>query len=96
MSNNNEQMNIATRIAFATAAALTATAITMDILIQSGVKGVLTALIDTFGVEAGLEIASNGSDACFSYACVVFFAGMVIEAIVGGATISTRDAARYF
>ena len=89
-------MNIATRISLAIAAALTLTAISISAIIESSTTGVLSFLVDTFGVEVGLGIASNGSDFCFSWACVMFLVGMAIEAIVGGGSISSRNAARYF
>jgi hypothetical protein len=46
-------------INFLTIATATATA-AMAYAINAGVKGLLTGLVNTFGIDAGLYIASNG------------------------------------
>ena len=62
----------------ATAAAVTfAAAAAMTYVIESNVKGVLTFMVDTFGIEMGLDIASNGVE----YSVNAFAAVITIAAI---------------
>lgn len=59
-------------VAFSISAVLTIAAGTMSAVINSGVKGFLTALVDIFGIDAGLDIASNGVEYLCTAAAGVF------------------------
>ena len=89
-------MTIVTRIFLYAALSFFLTAISMGIIIDAGVKGFLPFLCDTFGVEAGLTIASQGVDFCFETAAILYIFGMLIEAIFGGWSMKAGTAARYF
>lgn len=74
-------MNIAKNISFAISAAFFLTAATIAQLIANGTKGVLTFLINTFGIDAGMDIACHGFEYAMTASIVTFAIGIIITAI---------------
>ncbi len=59
-------------VAFTASLVLTIAAAAMAAVIDSGVKGFLTALVETFGLDMGMDIACNGVDYLYTAAASVF------------------------